>query len=282
VKNRLLGSVALPALLAGPAMAADMPVKAPPPPAAVFSWAGFYAGLNAGGAWGRSDAATSVSCTPVPGFLPYFCSPTGGQANAAAVAAAGTGSMSGSRFTGGGQIGYNWQNGSLVYGFEADVEAFNIRASRRASANYPVAFLPGMTASTFTVASSIDTDWLFTARGRVGWAFATLLAYATGGVAVTKLSATHAFRDNYGAPGFAGAGTWSGSATKVGWTAGGGLEWAASRNWTVKVEYLYLSFGSVGAAGTIINPITLGYANAIATSVDLTAHIARAGINFKF
>src|SRR6266545_637715 len=229
VKRRLLGSVALPALLASPAFAADMPVKAPPPPPAVYSW---------------------------------------------------TGSMSGSGFTGGGQVGYNFQNRNLVFGVELDVEAFNLKLSRQASARYPFSFLPGMAGSTFTVTSSLDTRWLFTARGRLGWAFDSVLVFATGGLAVTDLRASHTFSDNY-APPF-GAGAWSGSTTKTGWTAGGGVEWAAGRKWTVKVEYLYLNFGSVGAAGTIINPSAVGYANGISTSVDLTAHIARAGINFQF
>jgi outer membrane immunogenic protein len=135
--------------------------------------------------------------------------------------------------------------------------------------------------STFTVTSSVNTDWLLTARGRVGWAFDNVLAYATGGVAVTTIRASHTFADNFTAsPG--GAGAWNGSATKAGWTVGGGVEWAVARSWTVKVEYLYLNFGSVNAAGTIFNPNSAGYAQAIATSVDLTAHIARAGINFKF
>jgi outer membrane immunogenic protein len=274
MKKFLLTTTALTAFAAvGPAMSADLPVKAPPPPVAVFSWTGFYVGANAGGAWGHSDATTNVSCGPVPGFTPYFCGPAFGQAAANAVAASGTGSMSGSAFTGGGQIGYNWQNSRVVYGIEADIQSFNIKASRQGSAN-------DFTNSTSLITSSVATDWLFTARGRVGLAFENLLAYATGGLAVTNLSATHTFIDNNTTP--PGAGTWTGSATKLGWTVGGGLEWALSRNWSVKAEYLYLNFGSVGAAGTIINPLPPGYANAIGTSVDLTAHIARAGVNYKF
>jgi outer membrane immunogenic protein len=285
VKNRLLASVALPAILAWPAMAADMPVKARslkarPLPAAVFSWTGFYAGLNVGGAWGRSDATTTPSCAlPAPPLDPYFCSPTSGQANAAAIAASGSGSMSGSAFTGGGQIGYNLQNGSVVYGVELDVESFNIRASRQASANYPVSSPPVGPFGTFTIASAVSTDWLFTTRGRVGWAFGNVLAYATGGLATTNLGATNSFIDNVG---LSGTGTWSGSATKVGWTVGGGLEWAWSRDWSVKAEYLYLNFGSVAAAGTIFNPQFAGYANAISTSTDLTAQVARLGVNRRF
>jgi outer membrane immunogenic protein len=279
VKRRLLGSVASSALLASSAIAADMPVKALPP--ALYNWTGFYAGLNAGGAWGWSDPATVVSCAPVPGFLPYFCNPVGGQANAAAVNAAGTGSMSGSAFAGGGQVGYNVQHRNLVFGVELDVEAFNLRLSRQASGTYPLNFLSGMAGRTFTVASSVNTDWLFTARVRAGWAFDTVLVYATVGVAATELRASHAFTDNV-APPFFGAGIWSASATKTGLAAGVGAEWAAWRKWTVKVEYLYLNFGSVSASGLIFNRVPLGYAQGISTSADLTAHIARAGINFHF
>lgn len=284
VKSRLLGSVALSALLASPVLAADLRVKAPPPPPppAVFSWTGFYVGLNAGAAWGRSDVETSVSCDFVPGFAAaYFCFPGGGQANAAAIAAAGTGSMSGSGFTGGGQIGYNLQSGNVVFGAEFDVEAFNLKLSRQASGAYLVSVLPGLAGNTFTVTSSLDTRWLFTARARLGLAFDSVLVFATGGLAVTDLRASHTFSDTHVIPAI-GAGAWSGSKTKTGWTAGGGIEWAAGRYWTVKVEYLYLNFGSVDAAGLIVNPSPVGYANAISTSADLTAHIARAGINFRF
>jgi outer membrane immunogenic protein len=282
VKNRLLAGVALSALFAGSATAADMPVKAPPPPVAVFSWTGFYVGLNAGGAWGRSDAETSVTCAAAGTIQNYFCSNVAGAANASAVNAAGTGSLSGSAFIGGGQIGFNVQNGGAVFGVEVDAQSFNLRASRQASGTFPVDFPPGISAgTTFTVTSSVNTDWLLTARGRVGWAFDNVLAYATGGVAVTTIRASHTYADNFVAPP-GGAGAWNGSATKVGYAVGGGVEWAAARSWTVKIEYLYLNFGSVNAAGTIFNPDSGGYAQAIATSVDLTAHIARAGINFKF
>jgi outer membrane immunogenic protein len=281
VKKLLMGSVASSALLASSAMAADIPLKAPPPRPAVYDWTGFYVGLNAGVAWGRSDVETTVSCAPVPGFFSYFCNLAAGLANAAAIAAAGTGSMSGSGFTGGGQIGFNLQSGNVVFGAELDVEAFSLKLSRQGSGAFVVSFLPGLAGNTFTVASALDTRWLFTARGRLGWALDSVLVFVTGGLAVTDLRASHTFIDSYAVP-FVGAGAWNGSKTKTGWTAGGGVEWAAGRNWTVKAEYLYLNFGSVDAAGLIVNTSQLGYANAISTSVDLTAHIARLGINFRF
>jgi outer membrane immunogenic protein len=271
MKSRLLRGVALPVLLAGPAMAADLPVKAPPAPAslpvAISDWTGFYVGLNAGGAWASADPNTSTSCVPALGFpMSYVrCIDT------PLVDAAGTGSMSSSSFTGGGQIGYNWQSNNTVLGVEVDFDSLHIRASRQGSHLYT-----GL-GSGFTVTNSVSTDWLFTARGRLGWAFNNLLAYATGGLALTNLGAANTFQDPLVTA------TWNTSTDKVGWTVGGGLEWALNRNWSVKAEYLYVKFASINASGFIVATTPPpGYANAIGTSTDLTAHIARAGVNYKF
>jgi outer membrane immunogenic protein len=271
MKSRLLRGVALPVLLASPAMAADLPVKAPPAPAplpvAISDWTGFYIGLNAGGAWASADPNTSASCVPALGFpmayLPCIDVPL--------VGAAGTGSLSSSNFIGGGQVGYNWQSNNTVLGVELDFDSFHIRASRQGSHLYS-----GL-GSGFTVTNSVSTDWLFTARGRLGWAFNTLLAYATGGLALTNLGTSNTFTDP------AINQSWTTSTTKVGWTVGGGLEWALNRNWSVKAEYLYVKFASVNASGFLVSATPPpGYANAISTSTDLTAHIARAGVNYKF
>lgn len=275
MKRLLLSSTALTAvLIAVPALAADLPVKAPqlaPPPAPlVYNWTGFYVGLNAGGAWGSSDPSTSASCVSLGTLGPYFTC-----ADAARVTAAGTGSMSGSAFTGGGQLGYNWQSNSAVFGAELDFDSFHVRASRQGGGIYS-GFAGANPAGPFTVVNSVSTDWLFTARARVGWAINQLLAYATGGLALTDLHGTNTYVDttvnNPNA-------IWNTSATKLGWTVGGGLEWALNQNWSVKAEYLYVNFGSITANAVVGIP---AYANAISTSTDLTAHIARGGVNYKF
>ena len=181
--------------------------------------------------------------------------------------------MSGSGFTGGGQVGYNWQVNSAVFGGELDFDSFHLRASRNGTGIYS-GYAGNNPSGPFTVTNSVSTDWLFTARGRVGWAFNDWLVYATGGLAMTNLSATNTYSDAI--PTNA---NWNTSATKLGWTIGGGLEWAMNRNWSVKAEYLYLNFNSINALGVVNN---VGYASAISTSTDLTAQIARAGINYKF
>jgi outer membrane immunogenic protein len=59
--------------------------------------------------------------------------------------------------------------------------------------------------------------------------------------------------------------------------------WALNRNWSVKAEYLYVKFASVNASGFLVSATPPpGYANAISTSADLTARIARGGVNYKF
>jgi len=244
------------------------------------TWTGFYIGANAGGAWGRSDAATNAPCDPTspPGYLCSLNNPAS-LANAAAVSAAGTGSMSGSGFTGGGQLGYNWQTNNVVVGVETDFGVFKIDGSRQASANYPVGAAAFGIPNSFTVGSTFNTDWLFTARGRVGWTFSNILIYGTGGLAVTKLEVSNSFIDT-NAPPFTMGG--SNSATKVGWALGGGVEWALSQNWSAKAEYLYVDFGSVTVNSANTQNYGVAYSQAISTSADLTAQIARIGVNRKF
>ena len=72
MKKFLLGSVGLAAMLAGPAMAADMPVVAPPPPPVVYDWTGAYVGFNVGGAWYDVDRHFPVGPTPAFPTAPDF------------------------------------------------------------------------------------------------------------------------------------------------------------------------------------------------------------------
>ena len=250
-------------------------------PAVVLAngWTGFYVGLNAGYAWSRSSANTAVDCSSAAIPPAYFCATGAGAANAASVAANGTGTIAGSGFTGGFQGGYNLQQDNLVYGLETEFGAFSLKAARQGSAAYPV-FGPGIGApNSYTANSSFNAEWLLTLRGRLGVVLpSNLLAYATGGVAMTNLRVSNSFSDN------AGAGE-SATNSKVmpGWIVGAGLEYALTRHWTVKAEYLYVDFGKLTAFGAIANPSAgAGYAQGISTSTDLTAQIARLGFNFKF
>ncbi|MGC1778173.1 MAG: outer membrane protein [Xanthobacteraceae bacterium] len=262
MKSRLMRGVAvLPIVFAGPALAASP----------TYDWSGFYLGLNAGGDWTRSSETTSLPCTEII-HNTAVCDSTD-PGNAPLVSALGTGSFSGSHFSGGIGGGYNWQNGPVVYGVEFDAESLPGTSKSATGVASPYAEFTG---GPISLSSSVDPSWLVTARGRIGYAFNDLLVYGTGGLAVTRLSTNVTYSDG----GF-DTGTWTQSENKAGWAAGGGVEWALSKEWSVKAEYLFVKFGSVTASGAIVTP-AYGYSNAISTSADLTVQIARAGINYKF
>jgi len=244
-----------------------------------LSWSGFYAGLNAGGVWGSARAGTSIGCLdnstlpdPHPNTDHIDC-PFQSSTESAAVGAAGSGKKSDRGFTGGVQAGVNVQSGRFVYGLELDLQSFNLSGARRGTANDPVTV-----GNLITVGTSFNTDWLFTARTRFGWTVApNVLLYGTSGVAATELGMHNSISSSLtGAQGAA-----SNTGRVIGWTLGGGAEWALNRHWTLRAEYLYLNFGSVTANASVSDNVNV-YTSNLATTVNLTAHIARAGINYKF
>ncbi len=185
----------------------------------------------------------------------------------------------------GGQIGYNWQvNPSWVLGVEADGQWSRERASTSqttSSARYgsnffgiPVAVGPDFNAiATQTVNASYDLQWFATFRGRAGWlADPQTLLYATGGLAVGGFRGPGLAGTT---PGFAIAipgATMSQTDTRVGWTVGAGIERKLTRNWSAKLEYLYMDFGSKTYFTGTVNQ----------SDVSFRDHIVRAGINYEF
>jgi outer membrane immunogenic protein len=173
MKNSRAALIALSALSAlattDAATAADMRVKAQSAASSAYSWTGFYAGNNAGVAWGTFDPSTTAPLNPATGLL---------AANAAAVTAAGaTLGIKPSSFTGGFEAGYNWQTSNTVLGLEGDIESFNLKGNSSFAGTFPGGVVG------FGLTSSASTTWLATARGRVGIATNNWLVYATGGAA---------------------------------------------------------------------------------------------------
>jgi outer membrane immunogenic protein len=127
---------------------------------------------------------------------------------------------------------------------------------------------------TFTVSNTLKSDWLITARPRIGYAWDTFLLYATRGLAVTNVRYSTNYSD------FSGDRESAIFDKKaIGWTVGGGFEYALTRNWTTKVEYLYADFGSPSiSAFTNDTPGTALFNH----KVSLTANIVRVGANYKF
>jgi outer membrane immunogenic protein len=156
------------------------------------------------------------------------------------------------RFLGGGQAGFNYQINSLVLGLEGDVS-----------------WMSGSTNATDAAGFNNNTtvNWTSTITGRVGYAIDRALLYGKGGVAFAHENDT--VTDPVG-------NTATGSTTRTGWTIGGGAEYAFDRNWSAKIEYDYLGFGSqnVNLNGPVLGAATGG--------VNLNIQRALAGVNFRF
>jgi outer membrane immunogenic protein len=285
-----LGAIAA-VSIAGSALAADMAVKAPPPPPPVMTWTGFYVGLNAGGAWDNNNS-TDTFGVPVQDFTTPW---------AASAAAGARGSTFGNngRFIGGGQIGYNWQFGLGVAGFEADIDGLS-QSSRTgifSTSVGPFPFAGAAEVINTQIATTKKLDYLGTIRGRLGiLASPSFLLYGTAGGAYgsVKASTTIAQSNNdcVQVPGTCltpnAASFGSVSDTRFGWTAGVGGEWMFAPNWSAKAEYLYYDLGSASINNQLVT--TNGtFAGAggpaivnVVTNVKFNGSLARFGINYHF
>src|SRR5262249_37782399 len=107
-------------IFGGRAYAADMAVKAPlPAPAPVYSWTGWYVGLNAGYTWNRN----TIETTAIDGCTNLAACPLGvGALSTGLTASFYNISASQHGFIGGGQAGYNYQMGVYLAGLEADIQ----------------------------------------------------------------------------------------------------------------------------------------------------------------
>ncbi len=259
------------AALASSALAADLPTKKEPAPfiaPTIFNWTGFYAGLNAGGAFGTAQDRMTIP-TIVNGVANNV-----NLAAAAEFANQGNGNHSVSGFTGGLTLGYNYQMGSFVAGLEGDLDYMGLSGSRNV----------GGPASPFGIRTSdnIKSNWFGTARVRLGIAADRALFFLTGGAAFTDARFRRFVDDPVdGCPAIGGGygRCHSGSGTfKTGWTIGGGLEYAITNNWTAKAEYLYSDFGRVSFRTLSASVPNQGLDN----SASLQVHTFRAGLNYKF
>ncbi|WP_426412897.1 outer membrane protein [Bradyrhizobium ganzhouense] len=293
--NLVGGSVLAISAAVGAAQAADMPLKAKaPPPPPVASWTGWYVGLNAGGIWPNDNG---IAHTAIAGPCdPAFAGCT--LANASTLLANGSSFSSGFGnnvgFTGGGQLGYNWQfNGSGVAGFEADIAWTDQNRSVTFASVTPFPGFPG-SSQAYAATISRHLDYIGTVRGRLGFlATPSFLLYGTGGLAyggARSSTIETASIINCGAT-CAGVGGGSFSETRVGWTAGAGGEWMFAPNWSAKLEGLYYDLGRVNYATSLQQVCTsagcalvggiIGSTTGV-TSLRFTGAIARVGVNYHF
>ena len=273
IKKLLLASAAT-ALLTGAASAADLPRRAAPPPVftpvPVFTWTGAYFGINAGYAFDASSRTNNTFAVPFPYAAP------------GTVASFRNRSQDG--FSGGGQIGYNWQltpGSGVVIGVEADAQYLDFGRNRN-NAFISGAVAPGYYLTDPRGLSSLD--YFGTVRGRLGYAFDRTLVYGTGGFAYGSGSADRSFG------GYAGNDSF-----RTGCAVGGGIEYALptdsflnffrSNAVTLKVEGLYVNLdrNTRNQGAFVINaannfPVVY---NNIGRRDDEFA-VIRAGLNYKF
>jgi outer membrane immunogenic protein len=226
------------------ASAADLPtekgppVYAPPPPP-VFSWTGFYIGGQVGYQWGQSSDpyAYELATGDYDGTFPLSHSDAG--------------------VVGGAHAGYNYQINMFVIGLEGDIDGSSYDGSSSFTDFY-----------TYSESTRIPVEG--SVRGRIGVAFDRVLIYGTGGAEFASVDSTFGFTD----PG-AGSIYAHGSNGRVGWTAGGGIEYAIDNNWSLRAEYRYIDLGRVNYS---IDPVDPGDG----WSKRITKNQVTAGFSYKF
>jgi outer membrane immunogenic protein len=247
--KRILIAAACALSFMGQAFAADLPQAPPPPPRAAayipvapppFSWTGFYIGANMGA--GRNH----------------------GNLNDSFGLFAGQGANNSTTFLGGGQLGANYQFNMVVLGVEGD---FDWLANNNNSGS-------GTTVGSTALSGSNNGRWLTELVGRLGIAVDRALIYGKGGAAWTGSNNYTLLNVPTGA-----TASFGNSNTNAGWAAGGGVEWAFSRNWTAKLEYTY-----VGMSNSSF-PVPAGFGALTGDVFTASSHniqMVTVGVNYLF
>jgi outer membrane immunogenic protein len=226
-------------------------------------WSGWYAGVNLGANWGGSQTRTTVA----PGAGVVVIPP----ADASMINAAPLSDNNHTGFTGGIEGGYGYRAGNVVLGLETDFDAFDIKEQGASLFTSGLLINPPIT---YTLSHKLSTNWLWTLRPRVGYIAGRWLIYGTGGLALSDVKLKASYADTRIPANVINLST---SQTRAGWTAGGGVGFAISPNWALKVEYLYTDLGTVHAAASPAS----GFAVLGARS-DVKSNVVRMGLDYRF
>lgn len=255
MKKILLGAIATVAV-SSTAFAADLPArtytKAPVIAASAYNWTGFYVGVHGGGDWFNKNWYLPVS--------PINC---GGFPNCVG---SNQGDHSASSWLVGGQAGYNYQVGQWVLGVEGQASWTNLNGSN------------GALTAPNNVTDNSKTSALGTLTGRVGYAFDRFMIFgkAGGAWAHDKFWTT---AGTAAAPAFVpGTTLQSTDSDRFGWMLGVGAEYAFTTDWSVKVEYDYMDFG------THRETLQPNLVNTTAVQYDIKQRIelVKVGVNYRF
>jgi outer membrane immunogenic protein len=248
--KKLLASASLLVLSSASAMAADLPMKAAPymAPAPLFSWTGCYLGVHAGG---------GVMSAPI-----------------SSEGSSGSGT-NGSGGLAGGQLGCNYQEGNWVFGIEGE----GYWSGMKSTSGFHQGNSEGFTASTIAAKNKAD----YSIAARAGIAFDRTLVYGKAGWVWGKFDIAGTFSDDCcslnGGPFLA---TQVSSGTLNGLLVGVGVEHALTQNWTVKLEYNYLKFGSKELPFVSCNNDSIPACISGTSSFQADKHIFKIGANYLF
>src|SRR5215831_14742759 len=273
MKKRMVIAFFATSLTAGVSFAADWPGPQlyPSAPRMAVDWTGIYFGVNAGYGWAQGSSNTVFGGGLTNGFPSTFATGPPGTTTLNGLGATelgGTGLFSSSSPRGGiagGQIGFNWQAGMVVFGAELDAQWSGQSNTVSLICTPPK---PGCTAS-----EAIKIRSLTTGRARVGLAFDWLMPYVTAGAAL--VNARDDLTVNVGGVSALFPPL---SNTSLGWTAGAGVDVALSSNWSARFEYLHIRANDLTSSVSI--PGFLGVGTA-AESAAYRDNIVRVGLNYR-
>ncbi len=179
----------------------------------------------------------------------------------------GANSGTGSGWIGGAQAGYNWQQGTWVYGLETDLSGSGLKTSLNGGLTSAIP-CPGDSAST-----TAKVDWYGTVRGRAGWTVDRFFFYGTGGLAYGHVDLNGTYTSN--------GVTLSGdsSSTRAGWVAGAGIEYMLQPDLTLTFGYQYVDLGTLGLSATSPSAGTVLGLNA---SAHAAFSVVSVGFNWRF
>lgn len=210
------------------------------------------------GRWARQASAAAALLLAVAATLALSVS----GASAQCAANTGANSATGSGFVAGGQLGYNWQQGSWVYGVETDLSGSGLKSSM--TGGLSTAIPCGDSAAT-----TANVDWYGTVRGRAGWAVDKVLFYGTAGLAYGKVDLSSIYSS---AGATVNAST---SSTRAGWVVGAGAEYWLQPNLALTLGYQYVDLGTLSLSAT-----SGGLTEA--ASAHAAFHVVTVGLNWRF
>jgi outer membrane immunogenic protein len=226
--------------MVSPALSADLPIyhKAPAVASPAYDWTGFYAGVFGGYGFGNHNVNNANGNDGFANFTANYSSQGG---------------------IGGGEVGYNWQSGSIVLGLEADGFLSGIKGNDTAQV------LNGTFAVTGIDATSLRDG--ATVRARGGIAVDRLLLFFDGGWAYGNFQHTNTDV-------IFGLGVDQFTTHRSGLAAGGGIAYAMTDNLIGKIEYRYYDYGRFVRAAPLNG--------ALPYTVDNTYSVVTLGLDFKF